>query len=140
MLPCRSSPACDCVPIGRRPTSVPTLHWPGWHVIERSAVRGAALEVLRDMLASRNTPNDPQQLDGVADALRQILESDEANTRVRLAVLEALGHLLALKADVDWSRELLIAQLNGAADTRRAGRGGYGTVSYREPATQSPRY
>jgi len=80
-----------------------------------SAVRGAAVEVLRDMLASRIKPDDPQQLDGVAEALRAILESDEANTRVRLSALEALGHLLALKADFDWARELLIAQLNGAA-------------------------
>ena len=79
-----------------------------------TAVRGAALEVLRDVLASRITPNDPRQLDGVADALREVLESDEPITRVRLAALEALGHLLALKADVAWARELLIAQLTAA--------------------------
>ena len=67
------------------------------------------------MLASRITPEDPSVLDRVADALRVILESDEANSSVRVAALEALGHLLALKADLDWPRELLIEQLNGAA-------------------------
>ncbi|MEX0711054.1 MAG: hypothetical protein WD278_01815 [Pirellulales bacterium] len=80
-----------------------------------TAVRGAALEVLRDMLASRIMPDDPRQLDGVAEALREILDSDEAITGVRLAALEALGHLLALKADIAWPRELLIAQLTAAA-------------------------
>jgi HEAT repeat protein len=79
-----------------------------------TAVRSAALEVLRDILASRIMPNDPQQLEGVADALRDVLESNEPITRVRLAALEALGHLLALKANVAWSRELLISQLNAA--------------------------
>lgn len=80
-----------------------------------AAVRGAALEVLRDMLASRIVPDDPQQLDGVADALREVLDSDGAVTHIRLAALEALGHLLALKADVGWPRELLISQLAVAA-------------------------
>src|SRR5262249_37563740 len=37
-----------------------------------------------------------------------------AITHVRLAALEALGHLLALKADIGWARELLIAQLTTA--------------------------
>ena len=79
-----------------------------------TAVRGAALEVLRDALASRVTPGDPRQLDGVAEALRGVLESDEPVTRVRLTALEALGHLLALKADVAWAREFLTAQLTAA--------------------------
>ena len=43
-----------------------------------------------------------------------MLNSDEAITRVRLTALEALGHLLALKADFAWPRELLIAQLTAA--------------------------
>jgi hypothetical protein len=80
-----------------------------------TAVRGAALEVLRDMLASGITPDDLRQLDGVADALREAIESGEAVTRMRLAALDALGHLLALKADIEWPRELLIAQLITAA-------------------------
>jgi HEAT repeat protein len=79
-----------------------------------TAVRGAALEVLRDLLANRIMPHDPRQLDGVADTLRGVLESRGAITRVRLAALEALEHLLTLKADVPWSRELLIAQLTTA--------------------------
>src|SRR5262249_39621890 len=79
-----------------------------------TAVRGAALEVLRDVLASRVMPNDPKQLDGVAGALRKVLESDEPITRLRLAALEALDHLLALKAEVAWARDLLIAQLTAA--------------------------
>jgi HEAT repeat protein len=78
------------------------------------AVRGAALEVLRDVLASRAVPADPRQLDGAAEALRGVLESDEPVTRQRLAALEALGHLLALKADVPWARELLVGQLTAA--------------------------
>jgi hypothetical protein len=81
-----------------------------------TAVRMAALEVLRDILASRIMPQDPRQLEGAADTLRGVLESREAITRVRLTALEALGHLLALKADAAWARELLIAQLT-TADT-----------------------
>ena len=79
-----------------------------------TAVRGGALEVLRDVLASRIRPKDPRQLDGVAEALRGVLASDEPITRMRLAALEALGHLLALKPDVAWARELLTAQLTTA--------------------------
>jgi HEAT repeat protein len=82
---------------------------------ERSAIRGAALEVLREILATRHTPNNPQQLDGVAEALREILNSNEANTSARLAALESLGHLLALNVVFDWAPELLIKQLNDAA-------------------------
>src|SRR5262249_10296068 len=67
-----------------------------------AAVRAAALEVLRDVLASRVAPKDPAQLDGAADALRAVLESDEPVTRIRLAALEALGHLLAIKPDIAW--------------------------------------
>jgi HEAT repeat protein len=103
------------------------------------AVRVAALEVLRDMLANRIMPPDPRQLDGVADTLRRVLESllpgfghvplrgddyaaweraryelGEAVTRVRLAALEALGHLLALRANVVWARPLLIGELTHA--------------------------
>ena len=80
-----------------------------------AAVRGAALDVLNDLLASRIVPDDPRQLEDVAAALREVLVSDEADTRVRLAALEALGHLLVLKADIVWPRELLIAQLASAA-------------------------
>jgi HEAT repeat protein len=79
------------------------------------AVRSAALDVLRDMLASHVIPKDPKQLDGVAEELREILDSDEANTRVRLTALEALGNLLVVKSDIEWTRKLLIAQLKNAA-------------------------
>lgn len=78
-------------------------------------VRGAALTVLRDVLASRVLPEDSGQLEDVADALRAVLESDEPVTRVRVAALEGLGHLLALKQDLNWPRELLTAQLTTAA-------------------------
>jgi HEAT repeat protein len=67
------------------------------------------------MLASRIGPTDPKQLDGVSESLREVLRSDEAVSRVRLAAIESVAHFLVLKADVDWARELLIAQLNGAA-------------------------
>jgi hypothetical protein len=79
-----------------------------------TAVRMAALEVLRDILASRVMPQDQRQMEGAADTLRRVLEAREPITRVRLTALEALGHLLALKADVAWARELLIAQLTTA--------------------------
>jgi HEAT repeat protein len=80
-----------------------------------AAVRGAALGTLRDLLASQISPEDPRQLDIVAEALRERLESDEPITRLRLAALEALGHLLALKSDFDWPRDLLIKQLASAS-------------------------
>ena len=77
-------------------------------------VRCAAMKVLRDILESRIMPKVPRQLDVVADALRAVLESDEPVTRVRLTALEALDHLLALKANVAWARELLLSQLTTA--------------------------
>lgn len=80
-----------------------------------SAAREAALDVLRDTLASHVAPTSDKQLDAVAGALRDILESNEPITRVRVSALQALGYLLALKADYHWPRELLIAQLAGAA-------------------------
>jgi HEAT repeat protein len=79
------------------------------------AVRSAALEVLQDMLASRNIHLEQIALDGVADALRKIIDSDEANTRVRVAAIEALGNLITLKGDDAGAQKLLIAQLTGAA-------------------------
>jgi HEAT repeat protein len=103
-----------------------------------TAVRIGALEVLRDVLATRIRPRDPRQLDGVADTLRKVLDSPapvgpvplvgddyaaweraryergEAVTRVRLAALEALGHLLDLKANIAWARPWLIGQLTTA--------------------------
>jgi HEAT repeat protein len=82
---------------------------------QSSAVHGAALEVLRDLLASRVMSGNPQQLDSVADALHEVLNSNQASTHIRLAALEALGHLLAMKVDVAWAQELLIAQSTSAA-------------------------
>jgi HEAT repeat protein len=78
------------------------------------AVRAAALEALRDVLASRVAPADPRQLGAAADTLRKTLESDEPVTRIRVAALESLGHLLALNADAAWAREVLLAQLTAA--------------------------
>jgi HEAT repeat protein len=86
-----------------------------------TAVRGAALDVIRDMLASRTAArmagNDRPRLDGLADALRKCLESDEPVTRLRLAALESLGHLLASGENPaqPWPRELLSRQLTTAA-------------------------
>jgi HEAT repeat protein len=76
------------------------------------AVRSAALEVLREVLASRIVPDDASQL--AAEALRAVLESDEPITRQRLVALDALDRLLALKADIAWPRTWLIAQLTAA--------------------------
>jgi HEAT repeat protein len=79
-------------------------------------VRSAALDVLRDMLASGSMPSDRRQLDDVAGALQAIFAVENVSTRVRLAALEALGHLIALKKDIAWPRELLIA-LSTRAET-----------------------
>lgn len=79
-----------------------------------TAVRIGALEVLREVLANRIPPREARRLDGVAEALRAVLESDEPITGIRLAALETLGHLLALKANIPWARDLLIAQLTTA--------------------------
>ncbi len=79
------------------------------------AVQSAALALLRDMLANRITPDDAQGRKSLGTALGKIVASDLANTRVRLTALEALGHLLALDADIEGVRELLIGQLSGAA-------------------------
>jgi hypothetical protein len=79
-----------------------------------TAVRGAALEVLRDVLANRVKPNDPRQLEGVAGLLREVLTAHETSTRVRLSAIEALGYTLALRPNLAWSREWLIAQLTAA--------------------------
>lgn len=78
------------------------------------AVRLGALEVLRDVLANRITAQDAHRFEGVAGALRTVLESDEPLTPVRLAALETLGHLLTQKANIPWARDLLIAQLTTA--------------------------
>jgi HEAT repeat protein len=79
------------------------------------AVRGGALAVLRDMLVARIPPSDPRQLDSVAEAARTVLQSDEDRTRVRLAALGTLGHVLLMKQDIAWPRELLLANLRSAA-------------------------
>jgi HEAT repeat protein len=78
------------------------------------AVRGAALEVLRDVLANRLKPNDLRQLDGLAGLLRGVLEARQASTGVRLSAIEALGHLLALRPNLAGPREWLISQLTAA--------------------------
>ncbi|MEX2168196.1 MAG: hypothetical protein WD851_02710 [Pirellulales bacterium] len=80
-----------------------------------TAVRGAALDVLSDMLASRNIHREQKQLDDVADKLREILDSDESHTQIRVAALEALGHLLVVKGNIDWAQELLTQQMTAAA-------------------------
>jgi hypothetical protein len=79
-----------------------------------TAVRAAALAVLRDVLANRIKPKDSKQLDSVADALRETLGADETRTDIRVAALESLHHLLEINNDIDWARELLIGQLTGA--------------------------
>jgi hypothetical protein len=79
-----------------------------------TAVRWAAVEALRDLLATRIFPENPRQLDGVADVLRDLLGSDEEVDQVRLAGLEALGHLLALQPGIEWPVEVLHEQLTAA--------------------------
>lgn len=80
-----------------------------------AVVRGGALAVLRELLATGSVPQEPQSLDRVAATLQTVLESDEAVTRIRLSALEALGDLLAQNSDFDWARALLVGQLNSAA-------------------------
>lgn len=79
------------------------------------AVRGAAVPLLRDMLATRIRPKDPQRLDEAATALRASLASDNGDTEMRLAATEALGRLIGMGVQVNESRDLLVAQLTGAA-------------------------
>jgi HEAT repeat protein len=78
------------------------------------AVRSATVEVLRDVIASRIMPSNRGQLEEVAAALREVLEPDKTTTHVRLAAVEALGHLLALRVKVAWAQEFLIAQVSAA--------------------------
>src|SRR5262249_28723663 len=78
------------------------------------AVRGGALEVLRDVLAGRAVPNDPKPLESPAEAVREGLESGQAVTRGRGPAVDALGHLLALKVEAAWARDLLAAQVTTA--------------------------
>jgi len=88
-----------------------------------AAVRCAAVEALRDTLASRPKIDNQHDLNDVAEALSDVLRgnlgtndrNDETITRVRLAALEALGHLLVLKSDIAWANEWLTAQITYAA-------------------------
>ncbi len=75
-----------------------------------TVVRGAALDVLEGMLSHRDVHREHEQLDEVAAALQKILNSDEAQTKVRVVALEALGHLLASKEKIDWAQEFLQVQ------------------------------
>lgn len=78
------------------------------------AVRRGAVEALRDVLANRMVPGDPRQLDEVAETLRQVFASTDANTKIRLAALHALEHLIAMRSDISWARGLLLQQLTSA--------------------------
>jgi hypothetical protein len=82
---------------------------------EVSAVRGAAVPVLRDMLACRVAPRNREQLDAVGAALRGNLTAEGFATSVRLAALDALRQLLAMSDVLDWPRELLIRDAASAA-------------------------
>jgi HEAT repeat protein len=78
------------------------------------AVRTSAIEVLRDMLASRNVPDNSKALDELTGPLRELIKSNEASTRIRVAALATMGNLLALNGGVKGARDLLAAQLNDA--------------------------
>ena len=78
------------------------------------AVRRAAVDVLRALLANRNNPMDPRRLDGVAEALREIVNSEDLNGPLRIAAIQALGHLLVLRPDLDWARTFFVSQLTSA--------------------------
>ncbi len=83
-----------------------------------SAVREGAVDVLREVLATRIKPRESRELDGVANGLREILESDEPLTTIRASAVEALGHLLSLKSDFSWATGLLITQSANARTLR----------------------
>ncbi len=103
----------------------------------QNVVRGAAGVVLREVLARRELSTDAAHFDSASQALREILNSDEAVTRVRVAALDALGYLLVLKTEIDWARELLIAQLASAAthSERAAAATALSRIAEREAAT-----
>jgi HEAT repeat protein len=58
-------------------------------------VRGASIELLRDMFASGIIPNSRSQIESVVNVLKGVLQSDEDRTSIRLAAIEAFNHLLS---------------------------------------------
>lgn len=79
------------------------------------AVRSAAVEAVREVLTHPMSPQDPQRLTEIAEALRGVIESDEPVTRIRVAALDGLGRLLPHLGEANWPRVLLIAQLKSSA-------------------------
>lgn len=80
-----------------------------------SVIRGEALGVLQSMLTTRRFNNDRNVLDDVSSALRELLQSDEAKTQVRVAALHCLGYLLPIMQNFEWESGYLISQSNKAA-------------------------
>jgi len=78
------------------------------------AVRVGAVEVMRDVLANRRMPDNPGQLEDVAETLYRAFALAESTTTSRLAALNALEHLLVLRPGISWAGELLATQLTDA--------------------------
>ncbi|MES1213160.1 MAG: HEAT repeat domain-containing protein, partial [Singulisphaera sp.] len=85
------------------------------------AVQSAALELLRDVLASHEAPDGGNNWQGLPEALQISLVpglgcniNHATKTDDRLAAIEALGYLLGRQVDVPWAKEWLISQLTSA--------------------------
>jgi hypothetical protein len=79
------------------------------------AVSGGAIEALRDILGHRPQTGGPVPLQTVSEALREILRTDEARTRIRVAALEALGILHALGHASPETQDILQSHLKSGA-------------------------
>ena len=86
-----------------------------------TAVRGAALEVVRDMLLHQDRSGPAEPFAALAAALAAVLTSDEPVTEIRLAAWDALALLPELDADGPLPRETLATHMAAAAtDAERA--------------------
>jgi hypothetical protein len=100
---------------------------------ESRTVRADALALLRVMLASGVAPREENEREKLAEALRSVIESDERETAVRVAAIEALGHLAAAGFAADWAPGLLVGQLDGAATYAERGAAAQALGQYVEP-------
>ncbi len=83
-------------------------------------VRIAAVELLKEMLASGVAPKSKENIQAVAKALRDVIEEEQGNTAIRVAALEAFDSLLsrnlpARGVKLPWAAELLADEAKSAA-------------------------
>ena len=76
--------------------------------------RASAIATIRDVLATGVKPQDAKLLDGAANTLFTVFETEIEATTVRVDALEAMRHLLSLKPNVAGAREVLEKQARSA--------------------------